>query len=144
MKKISSFIGLIVCILVLTSASCKHDDNSSVTPSTTSGISNTTLGTGWKLTLLSEGSDNKTSHFSGCTFDFAASGTMTLAGNLSATGTWRQYQDDGVTKFEINLSTADKDMAELNDDWVLVSKSETFISLKDDNSAKNEQLQFSK
>jgi len=144
MKKISSFIGLIVCMLVLTSASCKHDDNSSVTPSTTSGISTTTPGTGWKLTLLSENSDNKTSHFNGCIFDFAASGTMTVAGNLSATGTWRQYQDDGVTKFEINLSTTDKDMAELNDDWVLVSKSETFISLKDDNSSKNEVLQFSK
>ncbi len=144
MKKILSFLGLIACFFVLTSESCKHDDNSNITPSTSSSISTTTPGAGWKLTLLSEGSDNKTSHFSGYTFDFAANGTMTASGSQSATGTWRQYQDDGVTKFEITLVTTDKNMAELNDDWVLVSKSETFISLKDDNAAKNELLQFSK
>ncbi len=135
---------ILVCSLALAFNSCTHDDSKTVAPSSTS-FSTATPGSGWSLTLFSEPSENKTSHFSGYKFDFAADGTISVVGGgTTVSGTWKQFQDDGITKFQINLSTTDKDFLELNDDWALVSKSDNFISLKDDNSTKNEQLQFSK
>lgn len=127
----------------LTAASCKHDDNSN-NPS--AGGSNTsTPGGGWRLSRFSERNEDKTGHYSGYSFEFSANGSLTATRNsLNTSGTWRQFQDDGLTKFEIQLSTTDHDLQELNDDWVLVSKTDGLISLQDDNSSSNEQLQFSK
>jgi hypothetical protein len=150
MKKLSHILYVVISCIVLTSTSCTHDTNLNAAPANTTGSSGTgsnaqTPGSGWRVTLFSETSENKTSHFSGYQFDFAANGTISATGNgQTVTGAWSQYQDDGVTKLAISLNTTDKDLSELNDDWVLISKSDTFISLKDDNSAKNEQLQFSK
>lgn len=145
----------IVCTLsfvMLIASSCKHDNNTNVTPSGTtgtsgtSGTSSTTVpGSDWSLTLFSEKTEDKTSHFSGYKFEFAADGTMSAVRNgQSVSGTWRQYSNNGVTKFAITLTTTDAHLLELNDDWVLVSKTDNLLSLKDDNSDKNEQLQFSK
>ncbi len=139
MKKL---IILFSCFL-LTLNSCTHDDNKTIAP--VGSFSTATPGTGWSITLFSEPGENKTSHFSGYTFSFAADGTMSATKSGAAvTGTWKQYLDDGITRFAISLSTADKDLLELTDDWALVSKSDNLISLKNDNSTKNEQLQFSK
>ncbi|MCD6012789.1 MAG: hypothetical protein K0Q79_2651 [Flavipsychrobacter sp.] len=138
-----NLIILLSCF-VLAFSSCTHDDSKTVTPISSSS-SAATPGSGWSLTLLSERSDNKTSHYSGYTFEFAADGTMSaVRSGTTVTGTWRQYQDDGITKFAISLITTDSRLLELNDDWALVSKSDNLISLKDDNSTSNEQLQFSK
>lgn len=140
---------MLMSYVILSSSSCQHDDNNNVTPSgtTTSTGNNTTTAPagGWRLSLFSETGENKTSHFNGYTFDFAAGGTMTAKnGSQTVSGTWKQYQDNSITKFAISLNTTDKDMSELNDDWALVSRNDNFISLKDDNSSKNEVLQFSK
>jgi hypothetical protein len=140
MKKLAYILCMMFTYFTLTSSSCNNDDNNNVAP-----INTTTPGSGWKVTLFSEPGENKTSHFSGYSFEFATNGSVSAVKNgLTINGTWLQYQNNGVTKFTISLNTTDKDLSELNDDWVLVSKSDTFISLKDDNSAKNEQLQFSK
>ncbi len=136
-----NLIILISCFALIFS-SCTKEDKTTVTPGST--ISTATPGTGWSLTLFTEPGENKTSHFAGYTFDFAADGTMTaVKGGMTVTGTWKQYPDDGKTKFAITLSTTDVRLMELNDAWELVSKSASFISLKDDNSVSNEQLQFS-
>jgi len=138
-----NLIILISCF-ALTFTSCTKDDKTTVTP-TGSTISAATPGTGWSVTLFTEPGENKTSNYTGYTFDFAADGTMTaVKGGVTVTGTWRQYPDDGKTKFAITLSTTDIRLMELNDAWELVSKSASFISLKDDNSTSNEQLQFTK
>lgn len=140
----SNLLYLALTVVMLAFSSCSHS-GSPVTPVTPAGISATTPGADWRITLFSETSENKTSHYAGYTFSFAANGTITATNSSAAiSGTWRQYQDDGVTKFAISLASADKDLQELNDDWVIVSKSDNFLSLKDDNSAKNELLQFSK
>jgi hypothetical protein len=150
MKKISYFICLTISFFILKSSSCSHDStdvnpSNSTSTQTPSTPSNTIPGAGWHVSLFSEISENKTSHFTGYTFDFATSGTVTATkGSQSVSGTWKQYQNDGITKFAIILNTTDKDLSDLNDDWALVSKSDNLISLKNDNSSKNEQLQFSK
>lgn len=146
MKKLFYVIYILFSFAAVTFSSCNKDDNSSLNPSG-SGSQGTsaTPGTGWRVSLFSERNDNKTSHYTGYTFTFSSDGKMSADRNgQSITGTWSQYQDDGITKFAINLSTTDGDLLELNDDWALVNKTDDFISLADDNSSKNEQLQFSK
>jgi len=141
MKKMLQKSILLLC-LSLSTVSCEHDKNS-VQPA---GSPSTNIpGSGWKISLYTEPGENKTSDYTGYIFEFGANGAMTAVHDgQSTTGTWRQYQDDGVTKFEIALNTADKDLEDLNDDWVIVTKSDSVISLKDDNDSKNEELQFSK
>lgn len=142
MKKLLFLATFAAGWMTITAASCKHDDNNN-NPS--GGGNTTTPGSGWRVSLFNERTENKTNDYSGYSFDFAANGSMTAVRNSqNTTGTWRQFQDDGVTKFEIQLSTTDHDLQELNDDWVLVSKTDNLISLQDDNSSSNEQLQFSK
>ncbi|MEZ5018113.1 MAG: hypothetical protein R2800_13725 [Flavipsychrobacter sp.] len=141
MKKILHIAIVAIGYIILTSSSCKKDDDN-VNPSNSSNI---TPGSGWHVSLFSEQSENKTSNYSEYSFDFATDGSMSAQGSGQVvTGTWKQYQDDGITKFAISLNTTNNNLLELNDDWALVSKDEKFISLKDDNSSKNEQLQFSK
>lgn len=137
---------LIISISIFIFSSCKTENNN-VNPSspTSTSINTNTPGTGWRLSLYSERNENKTSHYNSYTFSFSTDGSMTAEANGQVTtGTWKQYSDDGITKFAINLNTSDNDLMDLNDDWALVSKSDNFISLQDDNSSKNEQLQFSK
>jgi hypothetical protein len=58
-------------------------------------------------------------------------------------GTWSVSNN----RFTIDLgakSAANKPLGELTDDWVIVVKNDTKISLKDDNAAKNEVPEFSK
>lgn len=145
MKSVLYSIALCISCLCLTFSSCKKTDDNSVNPNNNSGISSNTPGANWKVSLFTEPDENKTHNYSGYTFDFNSDGGVSANRNGQTTpGTWRQYSDDGVTKFQITLNTTDRDLTELNDDWVVVSKSNTFISLKDDNAASNEQLQFSK
>ena len=144
MKKLFYIPALMVSYLITTAASCQHDDNSNPTPA--NPVVNTTpAGSGWRVSLFNERSENKTNDYTGYTFEFASSGTMTAVRNGQTTnGTWRQFRNDGLDRFEIQLSTTDNNLQELNDDWVIVSKSDALISLKDDNPTSNEQLQFSK
>lgn len=141
MKNLLFIPLLLVSYLVLTSSSCKHDDKDLTPGNPTTG----TPGSGWRVSLYSEPGENKTSDYNGYTFDFTATGAMTAAGNgQNVSGTWRQFKNDGVTKFEIDLSTSDDDLKDLNHAWVLVGRSDVLISLADDNALSNEVLQFSK
>lgn len=100
-------------------------------------------GSGWTVKLMTERGNNKTGNYSGYQFNFNDNGCVAVVKNgQTTTGTWRQYPDDGITKFEIALSTTDNNLSELNDDWVLLSRTNNLISLQDDNTASNEQLQF--
>lgn len=149
MKRILNVTYILFSFLLLTFAACSRDDNN-VTPGTPGGSSgggsgSGTPGTGWKVSLFNERGENKTSNYSSYTFEFGADGSMSATGNgQTTTGTWSEYPDDGITKFAINLNTSDANLMELNDDWALVSRSGSLISLQDDNSSSDEQLQFTK
>jgi len=139
MKK-QIFLSLSFFVLAVTAlSSCSKDDKGP------GPVSSAVPGAGWKVALFTEPKENKTSDFIGYTLEFGSTGTLTITGNGQAiTGTWKQHQDDGVSKLLITLNTTDNHLSKLNDDWVIVSKTETLISLKDDNVVSAEVLQFAK
>ncbi|TLV02166.1 hypothetical protein [Dyadobacter luticola] len=139
--KAKSYLSLLLfCVALLTLSACSSDDDDK-----SPEISTAAPGAGWKVSLFKEPGEDKTADYSGYTFEFADSGTIKLTGNNKAvSGIWQQFQNDGVTKFKIGLNVQDKDLESLNHDWVIVAKTDKLISLKDDNSSSNEQLQFTK
>ena len=100
----------------------------------------------WVVSLFSEPGENKTSNFSGYSFTFQSGGKLiAIIGGVSKEGTWSENASSH--KLIIDLGPKDnsnKPLGELTDDWVVTAKSDTHISLKDDNTAKNEVLEFSK
>lgn len=116
------------------------------TKSGTGGSSvNTPVPGTWKVTFYYDKTKDETSDYAGYSFVFNTNGTMSATkGTATTNGTWKEYTANGVQRFAITLGTTTKPLADLNDDWQLVSKTATEIKLKDNNPAKNEQLVFSK
>ena len=128
-KPLYSLVAIIaLCSLILVSCS-KKDDLSSITQGPVDG--------NWRVSLYFDNSD-ETNKFSGYNFTFNSSGQLTATnGSNTVTGTWTQ----GSSKFNISFGTTPV-FEDLNDDWLTVEKTSTSIKLKDDNPARNEQLQF--
>lgn len=141
MKRVLFSAGALMIYLTCSSSGCKHDDNSAVTPSNTTTTTPTTTGK-WKVSYYFDKKD-ETSDYSGYVFEFNSDRTMTAGNNgVNTTGTWGERTDDGKQKFTIALNSTDSKLLELNDDWVIESKTDAEIKLKDDNNS--EQLQFKK
>ena len=139
MKKLFYLPALMAAYMILTAGSCKRDDDST-NPSNPS-----VPGSGWRISLYMEPGENKTQDYNGYVFGFSSDGSMTAVRNSqTTTGTWQQFQNDGLNRFRIMLNTSDNKLSDLNHSWVLVSKNDALISLRDDNTSSNEQLQFSK
>lgn len=146
-----SVFGLMIYI-ACTSSGCKHDGNSTVTPTN----SNNTTGTGtgtvnnntpagkWVVSYYFDKKD-ETPDYAGYTFEFNTDKTITVSkAGVNTAGIWNQGTDDGKQKFTIAINTTDNKLLELNEDWVIEKKTDTEIDLKDDNSEHNEQLHFTK
>jgi hypothetical protein len=97
----------------------------------------------WMVSLFMEDNKDETSDFFGYTFDFNSDGTLmvTLPTGIINTGRWSY--DDNSSKYKIMISRNDK-LDKVNDEWIIVSKSNDLIELKDDSSTKNELLNFKK
>lgn len=107
--------------------------------------SNTTLTGNWRVSYFFDSGKDETSDYTGYNFQFNTDATMTATRNAVTThGTWSIISDDNHKKFVIVLSTTDKDLLELNDDWLLLSQTSNEIKLQDDNPSSNEQLTFTK
>lgn len=128
-KLLYSLVTIVaLCSLILISCS-KKDDVSSITQGSVNGT--------WRVSLYFDNSD-ETYKFSGYNFTFNSNGQLTATnGSNTITGTWSQ----GSSKFNISFGTTPV-FEDLNDDWLTVEKTSTSIKLKDDNPARNEQLQF--
>jgi hypothetical protein len=133
---ISYFLLAIVLFLV----SC--DRNNSIS-------SNTSLvaaSGSWRVTLFTDSGNDETADFSGYSFTFSSTGTVTAVKNgVSKTGTWSVSSSSN--KFNIDLGPKDNTnlpLGELTDDWKILSSNATEIRLGDDNTASNEFLTFSK
>ena len=134
---------LLACVLTCPFiVSCSRNSNDilgEISPIVTSGD--------WHVSLFSERGVNETSDFSGYSFLFQSDGKLIVnkGGTLQKEGTW--VEDKSSHKLIIDLgvkSDANKPLGELTDDWVITGKSETKISLTDDNSSRNEILEFSR
>ncbi len=138
------YFASIIILSVLFVSSCKKsndttpDDNSNSSSSTSSII---VAGT-WHVTYYHESGNDHTSNFSGYTFVFNSNGTMsaTVSG-VTTTGTWSN--DDSHNEFHMNIGTSSP-LTDLSNGWLIISKTATELDLKDDNTAHNEELHFTK
>ena len=101
----------------------------------------------WRVSLFSERGINETSDFAGYSFVFQNDGKLIVNkdGILQKEGTW--LEDKSSHKLILNLGIKDnsnKPLGELTDDWFLTARTDTKISLTDDNASRNEILEFSR
>ena len=140
MKKTALLILMSISVALI---SCSKSDDDNPSPSNTPTVQENVPGQ-WKVSYYYDNDKDETSNYSGYTFTFSETGTIT-ATNSSQTfqGSWSNIIDDGLPRLVISISGND-DMVELSDDWVIKSISSSLISLEDDNTTKVEQLKFSK
>ncbi|MBO0343343.1 MAG: hypothetical protein VX798_13565 [Bacteroidota bacterium] len=96
-------------------------------------IRNIAMGGPWNVALYQEGEVDMTASYAGMDFDFSTMYQIEVSVNADpiANGLWRVLRDsDEGLKFYINFDTGD-DLADLTDDWQIVSVTATRIELKD-------------
>lgn len=135
---------ILVLSVSLMSAMCSSDDddlsnNNSVE---IAQVENTATTGTWGITNFVDSGQNKTSDFDGYEFTFSSNGSITATnGSMSYEGTWYvgddSYDDDSSNddddlEFNIDFLVSDSnEFAELDDDWDIVSYSDTVINLID-------------
>ncbi len=143
-NKISVLLAIAAFALIITSckkSSNSPDDNSNSSSNSTS--TSTIIESGsWHVTYYHENSNDHTSNFSGYTFTFNANGTMsaTVSG-VTTSGTWSN--DDSHNEFHMNIGTSSP-LNDISNGWLIITKTATEFDLKDDNTAHNEELHFTK
>lgn len=95
----------------------------------------------WRVTKMIDSGTDETSDFSGFTFTFSESGSVSATnGSTTYSGTWSvstsssssDDSNDGDIDFNLSFSvTEDNDFDDLIDDWDVLSQSETKIELMD-------------
>ncbi|MBO0329042.1 hypothetical protein [[Muricauda] lutisoli] len=91
------------------------------------------MGGPWNVALYQEGEVDMTASYAGMDFDFSTMYQIEVSVNADpiANGLWRVLRDSNEgLKFYINFDTGD-DLADLTDDWQIVSVTATRIELKD-------------
>lgn len=125
---------------------CQNKTSTNVTPgNSNNSLSGTVTSGKWTISYFYDNDKEETSDYSGYSFEFNTDKTLTATrSGITTNGTWNEATDDGLPRLVIMLNTTDNKLTELNDDWVIESKTETQIKLKDDNPDRNEQLHFNK
>ena len=138
----------VVLFVSLGMVACDKSDDDNNDPSNTpaNSVTNSYLINGsWRVSLLTDDGRDETSDYEGYTFVFGNDGKLTATrGAVTTTGTWRTQRDDGSNELVILLSTTDRDLLELNDDWDIILSNNTKIVLQDDNDERDEKLHFTK
>ena len=140
------FITSALLLVLLTSVSCSNNDDSNDSANNAAQIQATitvaTNGT-WRISNFIDSGQDEISDFDGFNFTFAANGVITATnGSETQTGTWSVTDDsnssdddssnDDDIDFNINFPVSDTNVFDdLNDDWDIVSSSDTQISLID-------------
>ena len=129
-----------VIILAVILVSCTSGDNG-----TSNNPQIVTSGT-WRVSSFIDSGNDETSDFTGYSFVFNTTGTITATKNASSqNGTWSI--NSSSNKFIIDLgpkTTANHPLGELTDDWKILSSSTTEIRLADDNPTSTEFVTFTK
>lgn len=133
-------------LLAVLATGCQNKTNTSVTPGGNSNsVSGTVTSGKWTISYFFDNDKEETSDYSGYSFEFKTDKTLSATrSGTTTTGTWSEITDDGLLRLVIMLNTTDDKLTELNDDWVIESKTDSQIKLKDDNPDRNEQLHFNK
>lgn len=129
---------LFFSLLALAFAACQHGDDDGSTPNGNNGGTIPT-GSQWKVTYFFDKDKDETSDFSGYVFEFETGGIFVanVPGGSTVEGTWQETS----SKLIIAIPGA-KPLEELNDDWLLIEKTDNVIKLRDDNDEHLEELHF--
>jgi hypothetical protein len=132
LSRLMTFVGIFFVTVLLQSSSCSKDDVPGT--GTTTGVNGA-----WKVSYYFDTGD-ETSNFAGYSFTFNNGGTVSATNaGITVNGTWSQTS----SKFIINFA-ATSVLNDLNDDWLIVEKTDVSIKLKEDNPAQDDQLHFTK
>lgn len=133
---------LIFILWLFSLTACTNDDdtmpsNSNNSTSIQSQIHSSVQDGSWRVSQFSEDGQVETAHFAGYAFTFNTDGSL-LASNQTNnyTGTWslrdNNSSDDSVNDIDFNIFfNLTNNFEDLNDDWDVISNSETKIELKD-------------
>lgn len=140
MKKIHFFIAAALCIVLF--ASCKKEDNSTSNNSSGSTSITSIMTSGaWRVSYYHVGGDDHSTDFSGYTFTFGSSGSMTAVNSAgTTTGSWSRDDSKNEIHFSIGSSAP---LDEISGGWTPISISSTQMIYKDDGNS-NEELRFMK
>ncbi len=126
-NKLNLFVFLFFIVAFL--GACKKVKTKNVEKEITSGT--------WKITQYTEDGVSDNPQFQNYTFTFSDGGTVTAVYNsLTISGTWSVKKDNSNddsasdVDFVLNFPATD-DFDEMNDDWDIVSQSDTKLELKD-------------
>lgn len=127
--KTKRLLHLIATAFFMLFASCKKDDNlSSSSYSPTVGI--VTQGQ-WQVTSFTENGLDHTNHYTGHSFMFASSGTLSATnGSVSASGSWSTATEDSQQKLVLNFNSTPT-FSELNSDWHILTQTANKLTLED-------------
>ena len=107
---------------------CTNDNDDNASNGTDDILIN---GGSWRVTYFWDKDKDETSDFSGYTFIFEEGGIFKATkSGTSISGTWQL--NSSSNKLIINTSVATKPLDELNDDWIILNKSDKKIELQDD------------
>ena len=98
------------------------------------GVGTTTTTTvpsgSWKVTRYLDKDKNRTSYYTGYSFDFKSGGVITATnGSTIIQGSWKNIVDSGKSKMDFTFPVQNK-FDELNDDWEVILQNATSIQLK--------------
>ncbi|MCB0518218.1 MAG: hypothetical protein H6577_02090 [Lewinellaceae bacterium] len=141
--KQTSFWTACIFVFSLVAVSCNNSDDSPDPSNNNSQV--LTQGGTWKVTYYFDKDKVETSDFSGYTFNFQSSGAFESTRNgTTTTGSWQTTSDDGSQRLVISTSSSSKPLSNLDDNWIIVTMTDSKIELKDDNTEHLEELHFEK
>ena len=84
----------------------------------------------WKVTSYIDSGQDETYKFTGHSFDFTSGGTVNVtASSGNTSGSWSTGEDDSTVK--LNLSFNSTPHSDLNDDWHVITQTNSKIELQD-------------
>lgn len=133
-KKIRTFIWPLA-MMVIVFTSCKKENTSS---SGSADSLNDKLKSGsWKIARFIDSGEDETSRYSGFKFSFGIGGDlMAVSESMAYSGNWSvmQHSGDDVPESEFHFTLdvqATGEFVDINDDWHVVSQSDSKIELED-------------
>ncbi|GAA4322796.1 hypothetical protein [Flaviaesturariibacter amylovorans] len=120
-------LPFLCAFLLLLAPSCKksNDDNDNLI-----NVGAFLQGGDWRVTKFVDSGQDETSNFSGYSFTFAASGTVTATnGANTVTGNWGSTVSDDRSKVLI-VFTSPATFQELSEDWEVLESGTQRISLR--------------
>lgn len=132
------FFSAVLFLLAFSSCKKSSDDNSA-------GPDPQLGGSKWVVTYFWDKDKEESSNFSGYSFEFKNDGAFVAyaPGGSTVTGTWNTHFDDSKDKLLIVLAGT-KPLDDLNQDWVILEKTDTVMKLKDDNTSHLEEIHLKK